>query len=96
MAKTSEVGSTIASGAVTIFALASIGDPGQVFMAPLIKMFQFIKYMNITYPAQVELLLSKQSSNRSLLAGINKRVTNAFRNYPLPEKFEFIKFPQAF
>jgi len=105
IASAQQVASTITAGGqatgTAMKAMSSVnsGSPSFAFLVGLSQMVQFIKYIDITYPPKVQLLLLAQGSNpMSLSFGINmpNSLEKKFTNYTLPAVFERYKVGSNF
>jgi len=92
-----QTASTLAAGgqatgtAMKAMSSMNSGSPSFAFLIGLSQMIQFIKYINITYPPKVQLLLLAQGSNpMSLSFGIDMPsvLQKRFQNHTLPLVFE--------
>jgi len=68
-------------------------------MGAFSKMLQYIKYMDILYPAKVQLMLETMNSNTSTGSFASKIMKEALEKFPereLPEKFEYFGAKSSF
>lgn len=80
----------IVTGGLVAFSSASAADPGSLSIVVLMKMLQYIRYMNINYPKKVLLILkNQQESPISFNFGpkMTSELKAKFTKYPIPENF---------
>ena len=88
------------TGAIAVLSFLSSSDSTSICMGAFSKMLQYIKYMDILYPAKVELMLEMMNSNSSSTGGfaskIMREVLDKFPERKLPEKFEYFGAGSSF
>jgi len=78
------------SWAITVLNFLSSSDSTSICMGAFSKMLQYVKYMDIAYPAKVVFMLENLSSNSSsFVSKMMKGVLEKFPNRQLPAKFEY-------
>lgn len=75
-------------------------NPSVFLLSALVDMIQAIRYININYPPQVQLLFNAQSLTSTLTlllpAIINIDIAVTFVNHPLPDNFDKYDQPSSF
>jgi len=79
-----------ASAGITTSSLISSQSSGAITLISLIKMLEYIRYMNINYPPKLGYMMDSQGNDAiSLTFNVNlpKSIQRKFPDYPLPGRF---------
>ena len=99
LTQASAVGNSVSSVGGMVGSLLSASDPASMCLGPFAKMLQYIKFMKITYPPKVELMLESQdtsSGSLSFLKSTVKKFTDVFKNQKVPGKFSDYNVSSSF
>jgi len=86
---TSGAGKTAQAGTAAS-SLVSSGSPNAITLIALMKMLEYMRYMNINYPPKLDYFLDGQSEESISLnfdVDLPEKIQEEFPDYPLPGKF---------
>jgi len=96
MAETaSTVGSASDAGGM-VGSFLSPGDPTSMSVGAIAKMLQYIKYMNVNFPAKVQVAFASQESDTGMNADVKRGLSKIFYYRQLPDKFGLYKAHSSF
>ena len=87
---TIDAAGTATSVGIAASSLISSQSSGAITLISLIKMLEYIRYMNINYPPKLEYMMDSQGNDAiSLTFNVNlpKSIERKFPDYPLPGRF---------
>jgi len=88
-----EAAGTTSSAVGAAYAFLNSGYPSAMLMASLVKMLQYVKYIDIVFPAKIEMMFDAQSkvnqtdNSSSFLTKMQDDIKGEFYNAPLPGVF---------
>jgi len=99
LADTTDTANSASSTGALIWSVVSSSDSTSACMGPIAKMLQYIRWMNISFPPKVQLMLDQQNikaNTPGFTQKIAKSVLASFPDHDLPGKFQTYKIPSSF
>jgi len=101
--KATEAAGTTSSAVGAAYAFLNSGDPSAMLMASLVKMLQYVKYIDIVFPAKIEMMFEAQSkvnetslNSSFFVTKIENRIKGIFYNAPLQGAFGYYQLYSSF
>ena len=99
LADTTDTANSASSTGALIWSVVSSSDSTSACMGPIAKMLQYIRFMNISFPPKVQLMLDQQNIKANTPGFTQKMAKSALVTFPnndLPGKFHTYKTPSSF
>jgi len=97
ISEATDTANSASSGAIYLASLMSSSDSTSVCMGPISKMLQYIKFMKIVYPSNVQLMLDSQATGGGFYGKItDKFLSNFSSSAEPPEMFQKYNIPSNF